>query len=153
MLAERATRNAAQVEAAYGGNPSDGGDTPGPESGEDMVQEEYENEEQVATVTVVEDLDIDALIHPEPPSGRPNPGSSSIQDQNQARRPEHPQGSKYTTNNNTSGTSKKKAASAKKIKYETKAARLAEKKKQQARRFEKATRAGEKQSRSSKRRK
>jgi len=152
MLAERAARNAAQVEAAYGGNPVDEGGTPGPESGEDMIKEEYENEEQVATVTVVEDLDIDALIHPEPPSGRPNPGSSLNQDQNEARRPEHPQGSKYTTND-TSGTPKKKAASVKKIKYETKAARLAEKKKQQARKFEKAARAGGKQSRSSKRRK
>lgn len=139
------------MEAAYGGNPADGGGTLGPDSEEDMIQEEYENEEQVATVTVVEDLDIDALIHPEPPSGRPNPGPSS--DQNRARGPEHAHDSKCTTNNNTSGTPKKKAASAKKIKYETKSARLAEKKKQQARRFEKAARAGGKQSRPSKRRK
>ena len=140
------------MEAAYGGNPTDEGDTPGPDSEEHIIQEEYENEEQVATVTVVEDLDIDALIHPEPPSGRPNPGSSLNQDQNQERCPERAQGSKYTTANGTSGAPKKKATSAKKIRYETKAARLAEKKKQQARKFEKAARAGGKQSRSSKRR-
>jgi len=152
MLAERAATNAAQVEAAYGGNPADEGDTLGPDSEEDMIQEEYENEEQVATVTVVEDLDIDALIHPGPPPGRPIPGSSSNRDQEQVRHPAHAQGSKPTTANGTSGVSKKKAASAKKIKYETKAGRLAEKKKQQTRKFEKAARAGGKQSRSSKRR-
>ena len=151
MLAERATRNAAQVEAAYGGNNADGGDALGPDSGEDMIQE-YENEEQVATVTVVEDLDIDALIHPVPPSGHPNPASSSNHDHDQGRHPEHAQGSKCTITNGPSAASKKKAAPAKKIKYETKAARLAEKKKQQARKFEKAARAGGKQTRSSKRR-
>jgi ribosomal RNA-processing protein 17 len=141
MLAERAAENAAQVEAAYGGNPADEGGAQGSDS-EDVIQEEYENEEQVATVTVVEEFDIDALIHTESPLERPDPGSSSNQ---QARRVELPaKRSKFTA------TNKKSGASAKKFKYGTNAARLAEKKKQQARKFEKAARAGGKQSRSSK---
>lgn len=151
MLAERAARNAAQVEAAYGGDHVGDEETPGSDPEEDRIQEEYENEEQVATVTVVEDFDIDTLIHAEPPSERPNPGPSSNRDQDQTRRPEC-QKLKSTTNN-TPTTSKKKATSVKKIKYETKAARLAEKRKQHARKFEKAARAGGKQSRSSKKRK
>lgn len=154
MLAEQATKNAAQVEAAYGGSPANEGSTPVQDSEEDVIQEEYENEEQVAIVTVVEDLDIDALIHTGHPSERANQGSSSNQDQNQTGRPERrrAKGTKSTTDN-TSGTSKKRATSAKKIKYETKAARSAEKRKQQARKYEKAARAGGKQSRSSKKRK
>lgn len=143
MLAERAVKNAAEVEAAHGGQPVDETDTRGQDSEDDMIQEEYENEEQVATVTVVEDFDMDTLIHAEPPSERPNPGSSSKQ--GQARRPGKP---KSTT---ASGASKKKATSVKKIKYETKAGRLAEKKKQRTRKLEKAARAGGKQSRSRKR--
>jgi len=147
MLAERAVKNAAQVEAAHGGQLVDEADTQGQDFEDDMIQEEYENEEQVATVTVVEDFDMDALIHAEPPSEHPNPGSSSNQDR--ARRPEHRAGKLKSAT--TSGTSKKKATSAKKIKYETKAARLTEKKKQQTRKLEKAVRAGGKQSRSRKR--
>jgi len=154
MLAEQAAKNAAQVEAAYGGEPANEEDTQGPGSGEDMIQEEYENEEQVATVTVVEDLDIDALIHAEPPSECPNPDPSPVQHQHRTR---HPEGRakrlKSPTTANTPGTSKKKSTSTRKIRYETKAGRLAEKKKQHARKLEKAARAGAKQSRSSKKRK
>jgi len=152
MLAEQAANNAAQVEAAYGGRPVGEADAQGSDSEEDVIQEEYENEEQVATVTVVEDFDMDALIHAEPPSEHPILGSSSNRDQ--ASHPEHrAKKSKSTTTNIASGTSKKGATSAKKIKYETKAARLAEKKKQHARKLEKAARAGGKQSRSSRGRK
>jgi len=147
MLAERAVKNAAEVEAAHGGQPVDEADTQGQDSGEDMIQEEYENEEQVATVTVVEEFDMDTLIHAEPPSEHPDSGSPS--NQNQARHPKHrAEKLKPIT---TPGTSKKKATSAKKIKYETKAGRLAEKKKQQTRKLEKAARAGGKQSRLRKR--
>ena len=146
MLAERAAENAAQVEAVYGGNPVDEGEIPGPDYEEEAIQEEYENEEQVATVTVVEDFDIDALIHAEPPSERPNLGSPSNRDQT---KPLEHRKSKSTT---TGDTSKKKVTSAKKIRYETKAARLAEKKKQRVRKLEKAARAGGKRSRSPKKR-
>ena len=152
MLAERAARNAAQVEAAYGGDCVDDEETPESDPEEDKVQEEYENEEQVATVTVVEDFDIDALIHAGPLSERPNPSLSSNRDQEQTRPPEFKK-SRSTTANNTSATSKKKASSVKKIKYETKAARFSEKKKQYARKLEKAARAGGRQSRFSKKRK
>ena len=154
MLAERAVQNAAQVEAAYGGNTAEEPDAQGPDSEENMNQEEYENEEQVATVTVVEDFDIDTLIHAKPPSEHPDPGSSSNQDRDQARSPEHRANKKpISSSTKTSGTSKARATSGKKIKYETKAARLAEKKKQHARKFEKAARAGGKQSRTSRKRK
>lgn len=154
MLAERAARNAAQVEAAYGGELTNEADAQGPDSEEDMIQEEYENEEQVATVTVVEDLDIDALIHAEPPSERPNPGSSSNQRQHQTRPTERCVGGlKSPATANMSGTLKKKCPSARSFKYEGKAARLAEKKKQHTRKREKASRAGGKQPRSSKKRK
>lgn len=147
MLAERAAENAAQVEAAYGGELVDEADVQGPDSEQDMIQEEYENEEQVATVTVVEDFDMDALIHPEPSPEHPNPGSSN---QDQATRPDH-RAKKPKSTIHTSQTFKKKAASAKNIAYETKAARLAERKKQRVRKLEKAARAGGKQSRSKKR--
>ena len=143
MLAERATENAAQVEAAYGGKIVDELDAQGPDSEGDMIQEEYENEEHVATVTVVEDFDIDALIHPEPSAGHPNPGPSSNQDQD--GRPERRAAKPKATI--TSRTPRNKSTSAKKHKYETKAARLAEKKKQRTRKLEKAARAGGKQSR------
>jgi ribosomal RNA-processing protein 17 len=149
MLAERAAENAAQVEAAHGGKPVDEADTRGHDSEEEIIQEEYENEEQLATVTVVEDFDMDALIHAEPPSEHPDPGSSS--NKGRAKRLEHRAEKAKSTTTDTSGTFKKKAPSAKKFKYETKAARLAEKKRQQGRKFEKAARAGGKQSRSRKR--
>ena len=147
MLAERATENAAQVEAAYGGEIVDELDAQGPDSEGDIIQEEYENEEHIATVTVVEDFDIDALVHPEPSSGYPNPGSSSNQDQD--GRPERRTAKPKATI--TSRTLKNKGTSAKKHKYGTKAARLAERKKQHTRKLEKAARAGGKQSRPKKR--
>ena len=154
MLAEQAAKNAAQVEAAYGGELASEADTQGLDSEEDTIQEEYENEEQVATVTVVEDLDIDALIHAEPPSECPNPNPSPVQHHHRTRHPEHrAKRLKSPITANTPGTSKKKSTSARKIKYETKAVRLAEKKKQHARKLEKAARAGGKQSRFSKKRK
>lgn len=147
MLAERATENAAQVEAAYGGEIIDEADAQGPDSEGDMIQEEYENEEQVATVTVVEDFDMDALIHSAPSSEHPTPGPSSNRDLG-ARLERRTVGLKTA---NTSRTLKNKGTSAKKTKYGTKAARLAERKKQHSRKLEKAARAGGKQSRPKKR--
>lgn len=152
MLAERAAANAAQVEAAYGAKPADEGDASGPDSEEDMIQE-YENEEQLATVTVVEDFDLDALIHPGAPSELPVLNSSN-RDQHQAARSEHPaRVSKSTPTPKTSGASKKKTSSGKKIKYETRAARLAEKRKQHVRKLEKTARAVGKRSRPSRKQK
>ena len=137
------------MEAAYGAEPADEGGAPGPDSEEDMIQE-YENEEQLATVTVVEDFDMDALIHPGAPSEHPILGSSN-RDQDQPELSERRAGvSKSHTTAKTSGTSKNKTTSGNKIKYETRAVRLAEKKKQRARKLEKAARAGGKRSHPSK---
>ena len=145
MLAERATENAAQVEAAYGGEIFDETDAQGPDSEGDIIQEEYENEEQVATVTVVEDFDMDALIHPEPSSEHPGPSSNRDRGGRLERRTARPK----TTN--APRTLKNKGTSAKKTKYGTKAARLAERKKQRTRKLERAARAGGKESRPKKR--
>lgn len=134
------------MEAAYGAKPVDETDGPGPDSEEDVIQE-YENEEQLATVTVVEDFDMDALIHAETPLENAIPHSSN-RNQDRAELSEHrSRVSKYTT------TSKKKTSSGKKIKYETRAVRLVEKRKQQARKLERAARAGGKRSHASKKRK
>jgi len=139
LIPERAVANAAQVEAACGAEPVGETDTPGPDSEEDMIQE-YENEEQLATVTVVEDFDMDALIHPA--------------DKDQPQLSEHRASvSKSISTSKTSETSKKKTSSGKKIKYDTRAVRLAEKRKQRARKFEKAARAGGKRSHPSNKRK
>ena len=130
-------------------------DASGPDSEEDMVQEEYENEEQVATVTVVEDFDMDTLIHPGAPSGHRVPDSSNLdQDQSHQTKPsEHrTKVPKSASIAKTQGASKMKTRSEKKIKYETKAARLAEKRVQRARKLEKAARAGGRKSRLSKKR-
>jgi ribosomal RNA-processing protein 17 len=152
LLAERAAANAAQVEAAYGGKPVSAEDASGSDSEEDPIQEEYENEEQVATVTVVEDFDIDTLVPAGAPSD-PIPDPSN-QDQDQSRRSEHrAKVPKPNAAPKTPATPRRKTSSAKKIKYETKAARVAEKRKQRTRKHEKAARAGGKQSHSSKKRK
>jgi ribosomal RNA-processing protein 17 len=151
LLAERAAANAAQIEAACGANSTDKSDALGPDSEEEVIKEEYENEEQVATVTIVEDLDLDALIHPEIPLKHPVPDSSN-RDQDQTKLPEHrtkvPKSPSTTIK--TPGTSK--IDTTKKPRYETRAARLAEKRKQQTRKFEKSARAGGKKLRPSKRR-
>lgn len=132
--------------------PADETNGPGPDSEEDVIQE-YENEEQLATVTVVEDFDMDALIHPGAPSELPIPGSSN-RDQDHPQRPERrTRLSKSTTTAKTSETPKKKPSSEKKRKYETRAVRLAEKKKQRTRKLGRTSRAGGKQSRPPKKRK
>lgn len=152
MLAKRAAANAAQVEAAYGAEPAEEVDPPEPDPEEDVIQE-YEDEELLATVTVVEDFDIDALIHTGAPSEHPILDPSN-RGQDQPELSEHrARASKSTTAAKRSETHKKKPSSGKKIKYETRAARLAEKRKQQARKLEKTTRAGGKQSHPSKKRK
>jgi len=60
-LAERAARNAAEVERAYGACTE--GDEGGVHSELEEAEEEYEGEEQLATVTVVQDFDLSTLIH------------------------------------------------------------------------------------------
>lgn len=95
-----------------------------------QTEEEYQDEEVLATVTVVEDFDPDSIIHGPPPSTS------------------HPIQSPATTPQVTHDkATSKKPPKTKKIKYETKAERNAEKTKQRARRTEKAELAGGKAAR------
>ena len=147
-------------DAAKSGNDSDeisGSEDAGVE--EDL---EFENEEQLATVTVVEDFDPASLIYgppgasstsemdPHDPSGADNDSQPTPAARSSASLP------KRKVTKRDDGISKKKTSGkrekSKKIKYETKAARKTARSKQIARRTEKAERAGGKASRKGKRR-
>ncbi|KAH9083730.1 nucleolar protein 12-domain-containing protein [Lactarius deliciosus] len=147
ILAEQATQNAAKVEAAYGGFVEDTGSddeewhgiASAPSNDAGLEQETYSDEEQLATVTIVEDFDPSTLIHgptpsepqapfPPPPSS-PRKGGERVRD-DEGRKP-----------------SKRKNAT---VRYETKAARRAAQVKQRARRTEKAELAGGKAARKTK---
>ncbi|KAH7888608.1 nucleolar protein 12-domain-containing protein [Phlebopus sp. FC_14] len=146
-LAERAARNAAEVEKAYGAVIDDKNDEWGriSDDSEKEIEEEYEGEEQLATVTVVEDFDPSALLHGQPTTSAPpadrnvalSQSSFKARGKEKERLPIH---------------AKSKVKRNDKVKYQTKAARSAERSKQRARRTEKAERAGGKASRKRKRR-
>lgn len=140
ILREQAVENAANVEAAYGALINgEGADADVPALGPSgrargKQREEFEDEETLATVTVVEDFDPDTLIHGTP-------------DEEQERRPSTsatsaPVKPKPASKPKTSADKTKRAAKPKKIKYETNAARRAQTTKQRARRTEKAELAG-----------
>ncbi|KAL4074149.1 nucleolar protein 12-domain-containing protein [Scleroderma citrinum] len=137
-LAERAARNATEIEKAYGATIDQEG------AGDDAsdlneMGEEYEGEEQLATVTVVEDFDPATLLHEPLQNSRdhkPTPPLVSIvkgKDKEKARH-DNPVTKKHP-----------------KVKYQTRAARAAERAKQRARHTAKAERAGGKASRIRKR--
>jgi ribosomal RNA-processing protein 17 len=96
-----------------------------------QMEEEYQDEEILATVTVVEDFDPDSIIHGPPPcashESRPTVTTTKL------------------ARDNT--PSKKPPKGKNKVKYETKAERRVEQRKQRARRTEKAELAGGKASR------
>ena len=106
---------------------------------------EYSDEEQLATVTVVEDFDPSALLH--------GVAASEEQHERASPSPPHPprpppRGKAEGENERWSAASKgKKKGAAKKVRYETQAARRAARAKQHARMTEKAERAGGKASR------
>ncbi|KAI6046066.1 nucleolar protein 12-domain-containing protein [Pisolithus marmoratus] len=137
-LAERAARNAAEVEKACGAIVDEDDDDGESIHDASEIGEEYEGEEQLATVTVVEDFDPAALLHEEqeqvPKPGPPTRGLT-------LQPPSH-------TPKSDLNKSKKRS----KVKYQTKAERAAERAKQKARHTEKAERAGGKASRKRKRR-
>lgn len=152
-LAERAAQNAAEVEKAYGAtidcsDDEDGGLGSSGIERDREVNGEYEGEEQLATVTVVEDFDPTAFLHRPPMTGsaladRPDsPSSTSMK----------PKGKEKDHLMPKFKAKAKKNEKTKSVKYQTKAARLAERSKQRARRTEKAERAGGKSSRKGKRR-
>ena len=107
----------------------------------------YSDEEQLATVTIVEDFDPSTLIHgpaSSDPQAESSPSPSRRVSQNGGERTRDVGGGK--------GTSKRKNATTttttkKKVRYETKAARRATQAKQRARRMEKAELAGGKAAR------
>ncbi|KAJ7703088.1 nucleolar protein 12-domain-containing protein [Mycena rosella] len=132
-LRERAVENAAQVEKAYGAVDHDDSDDEwiGISGSADkgkakQMEEEYEDEDMLATVTVVEDFDPDTFIHG--PRLITVPSTSSA-----------PPPAPVQTNNSERPKRKPKA---KKVRYETKDARKVERTKQRARRTEKAELAG-----------
>ncbi|PCH43489.1 hypothetical protein WOLCODRAFT_153539 [Wolfiporia cocos MD-104 SS10] len=167
LLAERAARNAADAERLYGGivddkdNDQEWSEIAGSSGSADEgkgaeKEEEYEYEEQVATVTVVEDFDPDTLLHG--PSIPRNPQNDNEEAASKlltgaeitgVRAPrENPQ--KVESQGKSTAKSKAKVAvKSKDIKYQTNAARKADRLKQRRRKKEKAERAGGKASRKS----
>ncbi|KAI0351051.1 hypothetical protein OH77DRAFT_1439482 [Trametes cingulata] len=157
MLAEQAAKNAEEAERAYGGMVDDESDSewegpsgPSTFKGKGKAseeQEEYEGEEQLATVTVVEEFDPDSLIHGEKPAPDTHDAAAEVPEPS----PSRPRASsKSTTPSQVKAKAKAKlktAVKAKDIKYQTNAARKAERMKQRKRKTEKAERAGGKASR------
>ncbi|KAI0035910.1 nucleolar protein 12-domain-containing protein [Vararia minispora EC-137] len=145
MLAEKARENVARIEKAYGGEVEGAflsisvyveeeeweGSGAGPSSPPRHHENEYSDEEQLATVTIVEDFDPSTLLH----GNRPDPASG---DESHADVVPHPMKPALTKTEK----SNRKGGKAKKVKYETKAARTVEREKQRARKLEKAERAG-----------
>ncbi|KIY66892.1 hypothetical protein CYLTODRAFT_377085 [Cylindrobasidium torrendii FP15055 ss-10] len=142
-LREQAAENAAMVEQAYGAQDLDNDDQDDEWSGVSKSprekQAEYQDEEILATVAVVEDFDPDTLIHGPPTV--PHPSDSSAHPPNPPPK---------TTNTSQPGPKKAPKPAAKKFRYESKAARKVDRTKQRARKLEKAERAGGKGSRKSK---
>jgi len=104
-------------------------------------EHEYSDEEQLATVTVVEDFDPSALLYHKPA----NPDAEQQQRPllTPPLPPPPPSLSRDKANRNDDGLAAKNT----KVRYETKAARKATRATQRARRTEKAERAGGKASR------
>ncbi len=101
-------------------------------------EEAFEDEEQLATVTVVEEFDPDSLIHGTQPAPKPHEDGDDS-----AERPRDSQPRAKTKPAGRDAKTKVKTATrAKDIKYQTGAARKAEREKQRKRKLEKAERAG-----------
>jgi len=128
------------------------GITSAPSNGAGLEQEAaYSDEEQLATVTIVEDFDPSTLIHgpapfsePQAEKSLPLPPPCGVGLKDGGERTKDAEGGKGTGKRKkaTTTTTKKK-----KVRYETKAARRASQAKQRARRTEKAELAGGKAAR------
>ncbi|KAJ3777860.1 hypothetical protein FB446DRAFT_777495 [Lentinula raphanica] len=141
MLRERAVENAAEIEKAFGASsvPSEDQEWQGISDSFEQKEQEYEDEEVLATVAVVEDFDPDTLLHG-PTNAVPRPKSPSIP-------AVAPSSHRKNSNSIAQATNKHKTST---IRYQTKEARKAERTKQRARRKEKAELAGGKASRKNK---
>ncbi|KAJ3477667.1 hypothetical protein NLI96_g10301 [Meripilus lineatus] len=155
MLAEKAAQNAEEVERAYGAI-VDGDDESTVFSEQDKgkqraaeVEDEYEDEEQLATVTIVEDFDPHELLH--------GPQNVRVHQDVVAEDSDGPPISTSARHTSTrlgaqmpSSSKKPQSRVAKKpkeIKYQTQVARKIERAKQRRRSTEKAERAGGKAAR------
>lgn len=96
------------------------------------MEEEYEDEDMLATVTVVEDFDPDTFIHGPRLKSAPAPSTTPAP---------------HTLPGRVNSERLKKKVRPKKVRYETKDARKVERTKQRARRTEKAELAGGKAAR------
>ena len=113
----------------------------------DPIEEEYEDEEQLATVTVVEDFDPEELLRP----GRPHEDANDDEDAEMEDAPSVAPKRDEPKVVESKKTKTKAAAKAKDVKYQTNAARKVERAKQIRRKKEKAERAGGKGMRKGKR--
>ena len=112
------------------------------------MEDEYSDEEQLATVTVVEDFDPHALLHGPPTLSKPDDSGDAEQPLFPSEPVHKPSRGKSTPSSvDVKKSQAKVVKKAKDIKYQTKAARKADQKKQQRRKVEKAERAGGKSSR------
>ncbi|KZT19684.1 hypothetical protein NEOLEDRAFT_934923 [Neolentinus lepideus HHB14362 ss-1] len=139
-LAEQARSNAKEVETAYGAIIDEDEDKwngvgSGASDKDKEREEEYSDEEQVAHVTVVEEFD-PTDIH----GTRHSHSDAGDENVDEAESPSRPQESRAPPWSSTSAKKKDKK-DAKKIKYQTAAARKAEERKQKNRKAEKADRA------------
>ncbi|KAH8119394.1 nucleolar protein 12-domain-containing protein [Phellopilus nigrolimitatus] len=134
---EQARENAQLVESAFrkdidDGNSSEDDEFMGfssPDKGKGKATQEYEDEEQLATVTVVEEFDPDTLRYmPSTSRNSPEPPQFESESFPRAR----------TTSDSTGSRRKGKPVLKKKIAYETKAVRKATRQKQRVRKVEKA---------------
>lgn len=122
-------------------------ETGGNASDTDEIGEEYEGEEQLATVTVVEDFDPASLLHGPLQNSRGH--SSDLASSPSASRVKEKVKERIQ---HETVVIQRKSTKNRKPKYQTKAARAAERAKQKARHTAKAERAGGKVSRIRKKR-
>lgn len=137
-LAERAAENAKAVETALGMIQSDAEAIESDLNEDDLPQDqelEFENDEKLAIVTVVDDFSIDSLRH-----GDEQNFSHSEPNFNPRTTPPNP----INQTSVTKGTAKPRSH---KVKYQTKTARKVERAKQRARKLEKAQKFGDKKKR------
>ncbi|KAF8161192.1 nucleolar protein 12-domain-containing protein [Crassisporium funariophilum] len=153
MLREQAIENSTQVEKAYGAviahscsADEDADDWTGIGSSQKQDNgrdEEFEDEEMLATVTVIEDFDPDTIIHgpanPNPPTipSQPLPSTTPFKQPTSILKSRH-------------DSAPKTKVRAKKVRYESIDERKRERTKQHARRTEKAELAGGKAARNHK---
>ncbi|KAF8806439.1 hypothetical protein BYT27DRAFT_7167731 [Phlegmacium glaucopus] len=139
MLREQAIENAAQVEKAYGALvDSNEKEWTGISANDNERDEEYEDEEMLATVTVIEDFDPDTIIHGPSKLEHPSIATPDRLETKPSRQPQSNTGHRPPF---------KKKSRERKIPYETSDARKKERTKQRARRTEKAELAGGKAAR------